>query len=804
MNIIKKENERMAALTREEEQVVDIEDGEEGEKAAVASKVTARAEAAQAGAEKRVATYKTTIEEMTTKVAEATTKVTTTREAVTKLKSTIDSTQQEIIELTRSLRSKQEFAEKNPAATAVTAEISKLKEDLLAAEKKLKETNKDYVSKSADAMVQTRLIDHYATTKREMEDEMKEQQEVIEEQKAIVKEQEEKAKVATAVSAVTKAQATVFATHQKVVEAEEELNEAKKTKEEKLAELKAEETSEKNKLKSQKDELKKAEDQKKALEAALETTKVKTETTRLTNEITRLTETITKLTEVITKIEKKITTITESITTVTDTWTTTITELTTKLEGLRGDAEKDEAAAAKSVETLPGTAGNKTPKGTKKADAAKKEASAAVTQATAAGPTTGITDVATTVVQATQEAKTKRVQCTRATKRLANQKDKISKFIKDVKEEIEEEKKSVEDCKGHLEKEHIEYSKTQADANAIAAKDATKFQELTLKLKALQLALDNEAKKCTSEEDGIEGKFKKITAKNDQVADLIKFVNQACEEARQAEEEVAHTITIITQIEVVNRLYTIYIETVQALGAVEKAFESKKAGFERERARLTSQITERKKRVSVAEATITTLKAQEEKTKEKDAKEEAKKEQALKFKVLIGQQEDIIKNEGKEVTAFEKELEELDTEWKDLKKSTGKLKRQMKRAQESYEDAQKKLRKQVDVKGKIDEYRKRVETGKKTLGQKESQITKIMGQIKIEVDENKKKLAGLTEQVEDCSRKTTVARTAITTLSSKQSTLEASSKSLKGKDLEKVKKATDKIDAELENAKNQL
>jgi chromosome segregation ATPase len=79
-----------------------------------------------------------------------------------------------------------------------------------------------------------------------------------------------------------------------------------------------------------------------------------------------------------------------------------------------------------------------------------------------------------------------------------------------------------------------------------------------------------------------------------------------------------------------------------------------------------------------------------------------------------------------------------------------------------------------------------------------------MGQIKIEVDDNKKKLAGLTEQTEDCSRKTTVARTAITTLSSKQSTLEASSKSLKGKDLEKVKKATDKIDAELENAKNQL
>lgn len=175
MNIIKKENERMAALTREEEQVVDIEDGEEGEKAAVASKVTARAEAAIAGAEKRVGTYKTTIEEMTTKIAEATTKVTTSREAVTKLKGTIDSTQSEIIELTRSLRNKQEFAEKNPAATSVGAEISKLKEDIVAAEKKMKEANKEYVTKSAESMVQTRLIDHYSTTKREMEDESKEQ-----------------------------------------------------------------------------------------------------------------------------------------------------------------------------------------------------------------------------------------------------------------------------------------------------------------------------------------------------------------------------------------------------------------------------------------------------------------------------------------------------------------------------------------------------------------------------------------------------------------------------------------------------
>jgi len=49
-----------------------------------------------------------------------------------------------------------------------------------------------------------------------------------------------------------------------------------------------------------------------------------------------------------------------------------------------------------------------------------------------------------------------------------------------------------------------------------------------------------------------------------------------------------------------------------------------------------------------------------------------------------------------------------------------------------------------------------------------------------------------------------MARTAITTLSSKQNTLDASSKQLKGADLTKVKSAVEKIEAELEGSKNQL
>merc|ERR1711896_19759 len=111
---------------------------------------------------------------------------------------------------------------------------------------------------------------------------------------------------------------------------------------------------------------------------------------------------------------------------------------------------------------------------------------------------------------------------------------------------------------------------------------------------------------------------------------------------------------------------------------------------------------------------------------------------------------------------------------------------------------------EVEVKTKIDEYRKKVESGKKTLEQKYTQITKIMEQLRHEVDDNRGRIEKLNEQVENCTRQTTMARTAITTLSSKQNTLDATSKQLKGADLTKVKGAIEKIETELENAKNQL
>jgi chromosome segregation ATPase len=215
-------------------------------------------------------------------------------------------------------------------------------------------------------------------------------------------------------------------------------------------------------------------------------------------------------------------------------------------------------------------------------------------------------------------------------------------------------------------------------------------------------------------------------------------------------------------------------------------------------------LAEIKRRIQVATSTISTLEEQIKTVTTSKTTTTTITEQITRIKLLITQQETIIKTETAEQGKTEKALEELMASWKKTMTSTQKLKRDLKRSQESYEDSQRKLRKEVDVKTKIDEYRAKVLTGKKTLEQKFTQITRIMVQIKEEIESHKKRAGALTEQVEECTKRTTIARTTITTLTSKQNTLDASTKSLKGADLSKVKGALEKLGDELENAKNQL
>jgi chromosome segregation ATPase len=221
-------------------------------------------------------------------------------------------------------------------------------------------------------------------------------------------------------------------------------------------------------------------------------------------------------------------------------------------------------------------------------------------------------------------------------------------------------------------------------------------------------------------------------------------------------------------------------------------------------------LSEIKRRVQVATTTISTLESQKkELTKTKTTTTTTTTtttvtEQITKITILIKQQEEIIKTETVEQTKTEKLLATLETDYKKTLKDTNKLKRDLKRGQESYEDSQRKLRKEVDVRSKIEEYRKKAESGKKTLQQKYTQITKIMLQIKQEIETHRKRIVSLTEQVEDCTKRTSMARTTITTLSSKQQMLEGQLKKVKGGDAAKVKAASDKLETELENAKNSM
>merc|ERR1711981_179087 len=130
--------------------------------------------------------------------------------------------------------------------------------------------------------------------------------------------------------------------------------------------------------------------------------------------------------------------------------------------------------------------------------------------------------------------------------------------------------------------------------------------------------------------------YKKIDGKTKEVDGMVKFVGQACAEATQSEEEVSQTIGIITQIEVVNRLYTVYTDTVASLTNQEKLWDMQKASYERERARVSTLLQETKRRISTAETTITTLKTQQKELEgKKDAKESTVKEQVTKIKVLV-------------------------------------------------------------------------------------------------------------------------------------------------------------------------
>ena len=81
-----------------------------------------------------------------------------------------------------------------------------------------------------------------------------------------------------------------------------------------------------------------------------------------------------------------------------------------------------------------------------------------------------------------------------------------------------------------------------------------------------------------------------------------------CQEADAADAEVGETIGIVTQIEVVNRLYNSYFKQITEYNRQEKIYEQSRITFERESSRITSLISQYNSRIETAQKTIATLK----------------------------------------------------------------------------------------------------------------------------------------------------------------------------------------------------
>jgi hypothetical protein len=132
------------------------------------------------------------------------------------------------VELTRTLRQKQEWLQSRGSSsqsTELITSIENLKEEISTSEKLIKSTRKDYVVAYADAVSMQKLIDFYSQQKKEFEDSIAEEEEDQEEAKLIIKEQEEKDKQQKIIQRVIQAQKDSFEAHQKKVVIEEKIQE---------------------------------------------------------------------------------------------------------------------------------------------------------------------------------------------------------------------------------------------------------------------------------------------------------------------------------------------------------------------------------------------------------------------------------------------------------------------------------------------------------------------------------------------------------------------------------------------------
>jgi len=125
-----------------------------------------------------------------------------------------------------------------------------------------------------------------------------------------------------------------------------------------------------------------------------------------------------------------------------------------------------------------------------------------------------------------------------------------------------------------------------------------------------------------------------------------------------------------------------------------------------------------------------------------------------------------------------------------------------------FESSQKKLRIQVEASKKIENYRKRLTITHHTLSSKITTITKIITQITKEITIIREKITSLNLEIDECTRAAASARSLITTLTGKHSSIEQSIKTINSNagatDKINLESELKKVESETETAKNTL
>jgi hypothetical protein len=199
-------------------------------------------------------------------------------------------------------------------------------------------------------------------------------------------------------------------------------------------------------------------------------------------------------------------------------------------------------------------------------------------------------DIGAEVARKTQEAKTARIACSKASARLVQHKQTIDKAVGELKEETEKKTQRLNSCRASTTSIKKQLDAETAAALAVPAGNAAATAQHEKAIRALEERLAKENKECAAQDYDEKKAEKSISDKNAEVKEIVRFIKETCADAASVESDVEDAITMVAQIEYTNRVYVQYIEYMQKLEEQEKIFEANEEIYEKTRKTNTAKI----------------------------------------------------------------------------------------------------------------------------------------------------------------------------------------------------------------------